>query len=159
MGIEYRETNFMHNRKSWLSEDTPVSSAARTALAPIDVAGKESSMYAQYGSGEIKGWRFREGISDGEALDIFFAMHTADRQIHDTELLLVNPHFSSPSYFLKFTATETPPSVSQREIMDVLRRLKWCPPTNHKDPIVAKEDTVGRSTADMACFGRGKTYK
>lgn len=162
MGISYRETNFMHNRKSWLSEDIPISSAARTALAPIDEAGKESSMYAQFpseGSSEIKAWEFQEGISDGEALDIFFAMHTAYPQIHDAELLLVNPHFSSAPYFSKFTASKTPQTVSQREIMDVLQRLKWCPPTNRKDTIVAREDTVGRSTADMACYGQGKTFK
>jgi hypothetical protein len=168
MGIDYRETNFPHNRKAWHSEATPFRSVARTALAPLKGVDKESTMYVQYprkatglhGDGSVeeeitKAWRFTTNTTEEQALDAWWALHTAIPEVDAAELLLVNPHFVSGYYTnllrAKLHDKAYAPSVAETEIFAVYRRLKWCP----GDPIVAKGSVVGRASAELTCHGKG----
>ncbi|KAL7536056.1 hypothetical protein ACHAXR_006892, partial [Thalassiosira sp. AJA248-18] len=166
MNIDYRETNFPHNKKSWHSEANPFQSVARTALAPINSVDKESTMYVQYpnkatalrgGSssdeGIIKAWKFDNKMSEENALDAWWALHTAIPEVDSAELLLVNPHFMSATYTStlrsKLNRDDYTPSVAEKEIFDVYSKLKWCP----GDKIVVKDHIVGRSSAELSCHG------
>mmetsp|Transcript_834 Transcript_834/g.1478 ORF Transcript_834/g.1478 Transcript_834/m.1478 type:complete len:196 (+) Transcript_834:1-588(+) len=129
MGIDYRETNFPRNRKSWHSETISFQSVARTALAPLKDVDKEGTMYVQYptnsnittthhplngGDGDsskgtttttiTKAWKFNninDTRAEERALDAWWALHTAIPEVDSSELLLVNPHFISASYTRK----------------------------------------------------------
>jgi len=72
-------------------------------------------------------------------------------EVDSTELLLVNPHFISSSTFeAKITNGEYMPSVAEKEIIEVYKRLKWCP----GNPIIRKENSIGHSSAEMSCHGK-----
>lgn len=152
MQIEFRETNFPHNKKSWYSDETPFRSAARTALAPLTSVDKEGTMYAQLPNADIKAWKFSNTTSEAEALDTWWALHTAIPEIDSSELLLVNPHFMSSHYARDLTDkarnTTASLSVAEREITNVYKQLKWC---LDKSTIVNKDNIIGRSSAESAC--------
>ncbi|KAL7527036.1 hypothetical protein ACHAWF_002011, partial [Thalassiosira exigua] len=105
MGVDFRETNFPHHRRSWRSEEVPYGSVARTALAPLYDVDREGTMYVQHSSsdevrgseperdGTILAWKIVNGTRDEIALDAWWALHTAIPEMDAAELLLVNPHF------------------------------------------------------------------
>jgi hypothetical protein len=152
MQIEFRETNFPHNKKSWYSDVTPFRSAARTALAPLTSVDKEGTMYAQLPNGDIKAWKFSNATLEAEALDTWWALQTAVPEIDSSELLLVNPHFMSSNYARDLSAkmnnATASLSVAEREIIDVYKQLKWC---LDRTFIVNKDHIIGRSAAESAC--------
>lgn len=171
MGVDYRETNFLHNRKSWNRDGEPFQSAARTALAPLKHAGRERTMYVQYPSeatgfgnddskeGRIEAWEFKIGTSEMDALDAWWALHTAIPEVDESELLLVNPHIISSSFAEKMynhrrVPGYKPSSPAEREIIAVYDKLRWC--IERGSPIVIFENIVGRSSPDYACHGKGK---
>lgn len=151
MQIEFRETNFPHNNKAWHSESIPFRSVARTALAPLKSVDEEGTMYIQLPNKEIKAWKFNENSSESQALDAWWASHTAIPDVDSAELLLVNPHFMSSKYAIdlqaKMNDMNSTLSVAEKEIIDVYRRLKWC----LEKSIVNKENSIGRSAAESAC--------
>lgn len=162
MGIGYRETNFPHNKKAWSSEQDPFPTAARTALAPLEDADKERTMYVQYPSknhvddGIVKAWKFNENTTDEKALDAWWALHTAIPEVDAAELLLVNPHFISAPYarklMEKMTKKDYAPTIAEKDIFGVYKQLKWC----KGNPIVVHENIVGWSSAELSCHGKGR---
>lgn len=167
MGIDFRETNFPYNKKAWHSEAIPFQSVARTALAPIKTVDKESTMYVQYPNsksaeeGTIKAWRFDDNMREEKALDAWWAMHTAIPEVDSAELLLVNPHFisweSTRRLKSKMERKKYKPTVAEKEIFDIYTKLKWCPSGDPKS-VVVRDDIVGRSSAERACYGKGHPY-
>ena len=164
MGIDFRETMFLHNKKSWHSKKDPFRSAARAALAPLEDADKEGTMYGQHpikstgihgihkDQNEIKALTFNDNTIEENALDAWWALHTAIPEVDSAELLLVNPHFISSSKFeAKITNGEYTPSVAEKDIFEVYKLLTWCP----GNPIVRKKNIIGRSSAEMSCHGKG----
>ena len=169
MGIDYRETNFPHNKKAWHSEAVPFRSVARTALAPLKGVDKENAMYVQHAGkatgfrddanadeGITKAWKFHNDTTETQALDAWWALHTAIPEVDHAELLLVNPHFVS-GYYTKLLRAKLndktyTPSVAEAEIFAVFKRLKWCP----GDPILVKSNVVGHASAALSCYGKGR---
>ena len=149
--IDFRETNFPHNRKNWYSERKPFRSVARTALAPLKIVDEEGTMYIQLPSKEVKAWKFDNDISETQALDTWWASHTAIPEVDSAELLLVNPHFLSSKYVYdvlsKITDVNSTLSVAKKEITDIYNQLKWC----LEKSIVNKDNIIGRSAAESAC--------
>jgi UDP-galactopyranose mutase len=173
MGIDYREANFPHNPKSWHSESEPFQSVARTALGPIQDAGKERTMYVQlpntasgFGGddadeGPVHAWKFEEGIKDSTALDAWWALHTAIVEVDSAELLLVNPHIINRDYAKRLDKKQTDGdalSIAEQEIVDVHSRLRWCFAGAGEEVIVHAEKLVGRSSSEYACFKKGEYY-
>ncbi|CAB9508952.1 UDP-galactopyranose mutase [Seminavis robusta] len=170
MGIDYRETNFPHNPKSWHREGEPFQSVARTALGSIKDSGQERTMYVQYPNkatvfggddateGKVKAWKFERDIEESTALDAWWALHTAIRKVDSAELLLVNPHYITGNYARRMEILRKTPgakmSVAEKEIMEVYSRLRWC--FDHALPVVIYENIVGRSSSEYDCHGKGK---
>ena len=162
MNIDYRETNFPHNKKAWSSKEDPFPSFARTALAPLLDADMERTMYVQYvrqsdDDGITIAWKFDKNMTDEKALDSWWALHTAIPEVDSSELLLVNPHFISAPYVSrlleKMSNQDYTPTVAEEEVFYVYQRLKWC---KRGDPIVIHEKGVGQSSADLSCHGKGR---
>jgi hypothetical protein len=149
MNIDFRETNFPHNKKSSFSS---LHSVARTALAPINDVDKEGSMYVQFPNKSIQAWKFSDDMSEEQAaLDAWWGLHTAVSEVDSAELLLVNPHFISASTAAKLKSkmrrNDYTPSIAEKEIIEVYKRLRWC----LGNPIVNKDTTIGQSAAELSC--------
>ncbi|KAL7544307.1 hypothetical protein ACHAWF_007691, partial [Thalassiosira exigua] len=157
IGVDFQETNFPHDQRSWRSDEVPYGSVARTALAPCTSNTPPPAKSA--------GASRRQ---DEVALDAWWALHTAIPEVDTAELLLVNPHFVSapyatklerkmadgdyaPSVARKMADGDYAPSVAKREIFGVYKRLKWC----MGNPIVNKANVIGRSSAELSCHGKG----
>ena len=166
MGIEYRETNFPHNPKSWRSEEVPFQSVARTAVGSIMDPDAERTMYVQLpnnngdpSEGAFKAWNFTDDVLESDALDTWWAMHTAIPDIDSAELLLVNPHILNDGFTLRLDGklNRKDPSllsIAEMEILAVYKRLKWC--FDGALPIVIYENVIGRSSPEYDCFGKGQ---
>ena len=163
MQIDYRETNFPHNPKSWNTEDTPFGNVARTAMGAMTEVGKERSMMVQMPTsgedgGPIQAWKFDESMNERQALDAWWALHTAIPEVDSAELLLANPHFINRLWTGRMESQRkgkqnSSMSVAEREIAEVYSRLKWC--FDKGTPIVTFENIVGRSAPGYDCHGKG----
>ena len=96
-----------------------------------------------------------------KALDAWWALHTAIPEVDSAELLLVNPHFisweSTRRLKSKMERKKYKPTVAEKEIFDIYAKLKWCPSGDPKY-VVVRDDIVGRSSAERACYGKGHPY-
>lgn len=149
--IEFRETNFPHNKKCWYSATTPFRSVARTALAPLTSVDQEGTMYIQLPSKSIQAWKFDNETSEAQALDSWWALHTAISEVDSAELILINPHFMSSKYarvlHSKMNDKNSTLSVAEQEIIAVFRELRWC----LEKSIVNRDNIIGRSSAESGC--------
>lgn len=156
MQIDYRETNFPHNPKSWSSKDVPFENVTRTALGAIADAGMENSMMVQSFDGTIDAWKFDDGMDEMEALDAWWALHTSIPQVDSAELLLVNPHIINRAWANRMeqrVSKKLDLGVAGAEIVAVYNRLKWC--FDPKSAMVTFENVVGRSSPEYDCHGKG----
>ena len=101
----------------------------------------------------------RQNMEEMQALDAWWALHTALPEVDSAEMLFVNPHFISGTYIEylendRRSGVTTGASVAEREIIDVFNRLRWC--VDRGTPIVIYENIIGRSSPDYACHGKGK---
>lgn len=164
LGIDYKETSFPNNPKAWHNSTTPFQSVARTALGAWNTAGAEKSMFAQFpgddphAEGPIQAWRFEDPITEQDAINAWWAMHTAVPEIDNAELLLVNPHFINSAHLgiVKQLKGMSKLVGVEREIADIHAKLRWC---WHPTTTVSYEDIVGRSSPDYDCYGRGELYE
>jgi Nucleotide-diphospho-sugar transferase len=167
LGVEYRETTFLNNPKSWSSLDRPFDSVARTALGSFQ---KDGTMFVQYnsaGTTETRAWKFNSTAMDQEhAMDAWWALHASIPQVDAAELLLVNPHFLNSHYHasivnsgkLQRNELKADPTTgrgrAEYDIASVFAKLRWCPTV--KDLTVDPGVGVFKSSKD--CYSLGKRY-
>jgi hypothetical protein len=78
IGVDYRETTFLNNPKSWVSPNRPFDTVARTAMGSF---GHDGTMFVQYRTAldiaETRAWKFnRTAMDQVDALDTWWSLHT-----------------------------------------------------------------------------------
>ena len=173
MGIDYRETTFPNNPKAWSRPGVPFETVARTALGGFK---KDQTMFVQTSKeGNVgtsdnttRAWKFvpdtnstHRPIEQVDAVDAWWALHTALPEVDSAELLLVNPHFLNMHYHRPLSNRakrrdilpnyETGRGRAEFEIASVYFKLRWClsKDQNHPDKI------AGVIKASDDCYGKG----
>jgi hypothetical protein len=153
LGVEFRETNFPSNRKSWFRSDLPFSSIARVALYPNGKLFLQTSNKTELEmnmNGEIQGW----DIEDEKALylDVLFAL-LSRVDVDNTEALFINP--SELSELVNFAEEKAP---ALNKVQHVYRReLRWCDDPNPRLVETFLAPVHARSTSH--CYMEGVTEK
>ena len=153
LGVEFRETNFPSNRKSWFRSDLPFSSIARVALYPNGKLFLQTSNKTELEmnmNGEIQGW----DIEDEKALylDVLFAL-LSRVDVDNTEALFINP--SELSELVNFAEEKAP---ALNKVQHVYRReLRWCDNPNPRLVETFLAPVHARSTSH--CYMAGVTEK
>ena len=107
--------------------------------------------------GQVRSWKFTDSTGESDALDAWWALHTAIPEVDSAELLLANPHFITAKYATRLDERLKRSgimSVAEREITDIVSRLRWC--FQKALPVVIYENIVGRTSAEYACHGKGE---
>lgn len=136
--VEFRETNYFSNFKSWHSPTVPVVSVARTAL------GGNGHLFAEYNN-VVKTWKAPD-VQSG--IDVLFAAATEIPEIAEAEALLFNPHFVEPSYLDRLIFTQGRSSNMEKEIMTIYEQLKWC---NN----LPADNVASVTVSEWDCYGKG----
>jgi Nucleotide-diphospho-sugar transferase len=166
IGVDYRETTFLNNPKSWVRPGRPFDTVARTALGAFQ---RDGTMFAQYSTAsdtdETRAWMFnRTEMDEVDAIDAWWSLHVSNPQVDAAELLLVNPHFVKDDYHgplsdkLRRHELVHDPTTgrgrAEHEITSVFAKLRWCP--DKDDPWVA-DHGVGVFKSSRDCYSQGES--
>ena len=174
LGIDYRETSFPNNPKAWSSSNVPFETVARTALGDLKKDGTmfvETSHFQQDGAVDSKttqAWKFvpdtnsTQPMDQTDAVDAWWALHTALPEVDMAELLLPNTHFLNMHYHRPLSGRarkrdilpddETGRGRAEFEIASVYHKLRWCLSKDDNPP----DKVVGVIKSSDDCYGRGK---
>jgi hypothetical protein len=156
MGVDYRESGFLHNPKVGRFR-----SVSRTAFG-------NRQLFWEDDKNDIKVWNLIDS-EDLSGVDTFVSM----LQGIDSDALLVNPQFVDNAWELRARSklrnkpNEIEPLArSEIEILELYKQLKWC----HSDRCSNPDDTchweevlekhtrrVTIETAEGDCYGKGTT--
>ena len=149
VGVDFRETNFLHNPRARASPDRPMDSVARVALGRGAVAGAVGAD----GAGPV--WAALDPNQD--VVDHWAAAlepHAA------AELLLVNLDFVDGEFVAVLTncAPDARKQCLRRvgvppEFLDFFQRLRWCGETVDLNKMATK------SFQGFDCFAKGEPHK
>ena len=110
LGVEVRETSFLHNRKL---ADFP--SVCRTALG-------ERRLFWQKDDETTKMWQIKE---EEDQLDTWFSLIDSI----ESNALLVNPYVIDSRWHARFVSGDGGSemrTLAEKEILAVFNKLKWC---------------------------------
>ncbi|CAB9496882.1 expressed unknown protein [Seminavis robusta] len=183
LGVDYRETTFFNNHKSWIHDDTPFDTVARTAMGDFK---KDQTMFAQYyddsnaqqhGNADAdppvtmttRAWKFNSTLMDQvDAIDAWWALHTTIPEIDAAEALLVNTHFLNQHYHRplggrlrkEFRKMNPDPRTgrgrAEYDIAGTFAKLRWCPEGKH---FGVQDEIAGVFKSNDDCYGKGELYK
>lgn len=156
--VDFRETNFPSNPKSWRSPSLPYRSVTTTAFLR-----KTAILYAQVSKdgGETQSvqriWDFKS-LGDSDRFDAWVGALKGEPEIDSSELLLVNTDYIDSQYLSKLAKQEHLQSSKgaslklgtfEREISETRGLLRWC----HDKGFRA---TASKVSASHSCYGKGK---
>mmetsp|Transcript_32538 Transcript_32538/g.85738 ORF Transcript_32538/g.85738 Transcript_32538/m.85738 type:complete len:343 (+) Transcript_32538:90-1118(+) len=147
-GVEWRETNFPSNPRSWLNATHPFESVARTALYP------NGEMYAQVGDdGRVHKWNMP--FESPDTIDAYLAAHTEGSGppgLSDAELLLVNPWFIKLGYsgsIINRANRKSGLRGAEALLFALLYTFRWCGKT------LVLERPAHTAMIHHDCYGQG----
>jgi hypothetical protein len=153
--VDFRETGFPVNRKSWYNETVPFTSVARTALGVSWKPTTQWKLFAQLpGKEEIHAWK----VDVDNPIDAWVG-YMASPAIHDAELLLVNPQFIHAESFHPLTVDATTEARNPvvHEIREIAKHhLRWCDGVS-QDAMNHWPAATYNPEAD--CYGRGESWQ
>ncbi|KAL3913839.1 MAG: hypothetical protein SGILL_006334, partial [Bacillariaceae sp.] len=156
--VEFRETNFPSNPKSWRSSSTPYRDVATTAFYR-----KSALLYTQVShdggaSQSIRNVWDLKSLDDSDRLDAWIGALQGEKEISNAELLLVNTDYIDSHHLAKLAkrqhwqssrgATDKLGSFAQ-EIFEIKSLLRWCRDKGYRA-------TASKVSASHSCYGRGK---
>eukprot|EP00531_Pseudo-nitzschia_arenysensis_P009461 CAMPEP_0116121380 /NCGR_PEP_ID=MMETSP0329-20121206/3665_1 /TAXON_ID=697910 /ORGANISM="Pseudo-nitzschia arenysensis, Strain B593" /LENGTH=769 /DNA_ID=CAMNT_0003615187 /DNA_START=33 /DNA_END=2342 /DNA_ORIENTATION=- len=173
--VDFRETNFLTNPKSWNMEnsiDWPFETVATTAFFQRGDNDKIPSIYTQVSSESSivykKAWTANPQSNMHSWLDIWVGSFSAVPEVDFAEVLMVNPDtFMDKNWIWRFIhrlmrwkremgETEETEEVSigrmEQEILEIYDLLGWC-----WDRAFAH--TANKVSASDSCYGKGQKRK
>jgi hypothetical protein len=159
--VDFRETNFPSNPKSWRNDGTgwPYSSVATTAVMKLkDKGGENVMIYSEISNnGEpisLNTWDVTS-LSSSDQMDAYFSSLTLP-EVDGTELLLVNPDLIYDQTFRhqfheRVGKQKNTQGLVEAEILTVHNLLKWCWHDGHYG-----SHTVSKTSASQSCYGKGR---
>jgi hypothetical protein len=157
--VDFRETNFPSNPKSWRNDGTgwPYSTVATTAIIKPDSDGDNVTIYSELSNlGEVvsvQSWDV-SSLSSSNQIDAYFGSLTLP-DVDSAELLLINPDLIYDRTFRDrfinrlVNRKGTVDGLAEAEILQVHKLLKWCWHNHHGT------HTVSKTSASQSCYGKG----
>jgi hypothetical protein len=159
--VDFRETNFPSNPKSWHDSETPFRNVAVTAFLVDNI-----TLYAEVTDDEAHSHNiFREAwtaasLEDSERMEMWLGSLIGVPEIDSAELLLVNPDVIDASYLRTLTRrsnnaeklehldSKLALSNFEKDIVTVHGLLRWCYDNGFRH-------TASKASASSSCFGKG----
>jgi hypothetical protein len=162
--IDTRESNFLSNPKSWVSdessEDLPFETVATTALM-LDGQSKNVTIYNKISDRSLdvslKAWQI-DSIPEHHLMDAFIATLLSTNETTSAELLLVNLDLVLKDNFvsrlekrwkLARNGKLEDLGYMEREAFEIYSLLGWC-------WIEGKRHTVSKTSASHSCYAKGQ---
>ena len=156
--VEFRETNFPSNPKSWRSSSLPYHNVATTAFCR-----KSALLYTMvsHDGGASESMRTLwdlKSLDDSDRLDAWIGVLQGEKEIESAELLLVNTDYIDNHHLTKLAKKQHLQTSRgdkgklgsfAQEIFEIRSLLRWCRDKGYRA-------TASKVSASHSCYGRGK---